>query len=130
MSPGALGQPQHLCANPDAPLVQRSDGDLVALSRLAQQVLLRNLAAIQDQFTGAAGANAQLVFLAAHGKSRRVLFYQKGRDAAIACRRIEGGKDDKQPGLACVRDPKLAPVEAEAACNRLGAGLEGKGVGA
>ena len=105
MAPRALGQAQHLRADSDAPLIQRFDGDLVAFARLAQHVLFWNQAVVEDQLAGAAGANPQLVFLAAHGEARRALLNQKCGDAAVTGRRIECGEDDKQARLARIADP-------------------------
>ena len=48
----ALGHPHHLGPDADAALVQRLDGDLVALAHLAQDVVLGHAHALQDQLAG------------------------------------------------------------------------------
>src|SRR5262249_19766595 len=56
----ALRQPDHLRADADAPLVQRLDGDLVALADLAEDVRARHAAVVEDQLARAARADAEL----------------------------------------------------------------------
>ena len=65
----ALGQAEHLRADADAAFVQRLDRDLVALADFAEHLRLRHDAVFEDQFAGAAGADAELVFLLADGES-------------------------------------------------------------
>ena len=48
----AAGDADHLRADADAPLVERLDGDLVALADLAEHVLLRHAAVFEDQLAG------------------------------------------------------------------------------
>ena len=108
-----LGKADHLRADSDASLVQRLDGGLVALARLAEHVLARHAAVLEDQLAGAARANAQLVFLLADGESGETALDQKRRDAPIARRGIDCREHDEEVGFVAVGDPQLAAVQDE-----------------
>ena len=55
----AARQADHLRADADAALVERLDGDLVALAHLAHHVFPRHAAVVQDQLAGRGRANAR-----------------------------------------------------------------------
>src|SRR5579862_2672548 len=76
----ALGESHHLRADADAPFVQRLDRDLVAFADLAEDARPRDGALLEDQLAGAAGADAQLVFLLADRKPRRAALHEKRGD--------------------------------------------------
>ena len=101
----------HLRADADAAGVERLDRDLVALADRAEHVLLRHLACVEEQFGGAAGADAELVLLLPHGESLEAALDNERRDPLVAGRRVHGREDDEDPRLGAVRDPELPAVE-------------------
>src|SRR5581483_9510741 len=109
--PSAACQAAHLCANSDAALVQRFDGDLVALPSFAQQVVAGNTTILEDELAGAGGTNAQLVFFLADRETGEVLLHQKRGDATISGTRIYGGEENEETGFLGIGDPQLAAIE-------------------
>ena len=105
------GEADHLGANPDPSLVQRFDGYLVALAGLADEVRGGDPAVFENQFAGAAGADAELLFLPAHGEAVVAAFDEKGGDAAVPGGRIGVGEDDEQIRLERVGDEELAAAD-------------------
>src|SRR5207249_10146775 len=53
----------HLRSDADASLVEGLDCNLVAFSKLTQNICLRNTAIFEDQFAGARSADAEFIFL-------------------------------------------------------------------
>src|SRR5262249_25624419 len=109
--PASLRNTDHLRADSDSALIQRFNGNLVAFSRLAEHIRLRNPAILQDQLTGAGGANAELVFFFPDGKSGEVALYQESRNPFIPLIGIEIRKNNKNSCLERVRDPQLAAIQ-------------------
>ena len=126
----ALRQADHLRANADAPFVERFNRHLVALADLAEHAGARDAAVFEQQFAGAAGADAQLVFLPAHRESRQLAFDEERRDAAIAGLRVHRREHDEEACLLAVGDPELAAVEHKPVRRFGGAGAQRKGVAA
>src|SRR5205085_1066771 len=108
---GATGHADHLRADADASAVERIDRVLVALSRLADDVLRRHFDAIEDELRRARGADAHLVFLLADREAGKALLDDERGDALVARRRIRVREDHEYPRLGAVRDPHLAAVE-------------------
>ena len=109
----ALREPDHLRADADAAFVERFDGDLVALADLAEHVALRHAAVFEDQLAGAAGADAELVFLLADREAGQAALDEERGDAAVAGLGIDGREHDEEVGFVAVGDPELAAVEHE-----------------
>ena len=128
--PCALGEAEHLRADADAAFVEGLDGDLVAFAGLAEHVLGRDVAILEDDLAGRGGANAELVFFLADGKSDGVFFDEEGGDAFVSGRGVEGREDDEHASFAGVGDPQLLAVEDVAVGAFFGPGLQGEGVGA
>src|SRR6185436_7931453 len=84
-----LGKPEHLRTNANPAFIQRLDGDLVALADFAEDTVYRHCAVLEDQLTGAAGADAELVFLLANREAGRTAVDQERRDPAIAGVRVD-----------------------------------------
>ena len=53
-------------------------GDFKALPLCSQQIFLRNMAVLENQFIGGRTADSHLIFLRSEAESRRSLFYNKG----------------------------------------------------
>src|SRR5262249_13473308 len=85
-------------------------------------------AVFENQLTGGAGANAELVLLLADGETIETLFDQERRDAAIALFRSDVCENDEQAGLGAVGDPELAAVENEMVTALFGSGRQREGV--
>src|SRR5207302_8302039 len=100
---GAAGHAEHLCADADATLVQRLDGDLVALAGLAQDVLLRHAAVFEDQLARGGGPDAELVLLLADGEAGEVALDEKGGNALVAGVGVGVGEDDEDTRFMGVR---------------------------
>jgi hypothetical protein len=99
---------------PMRPFVERLDRDLVALADLAEDLRLRHDAVLEDQLAGAAGADAELVFLLADGESRRAAIDDERGDAAVAGIGIDVREHDEHVRFVAVGDPQLAAVDREA----------------
>src|SRR6185436_15654216 len=95
----------------DTALVERFDGNLVSLADLAEHARARHSAIVEEQFAGAARANAELVFLPADGESWRPSFDDEGGDPAIPGIGIHARKHDEQVRFVGVRDPHLPPAQ-------------------
>ena len=108
--PSAAGQADHLRADADAAFVQRFDGDLVALAGLAQHVFFGHAAVFENQFAGGRGADAELVFFLANGKSGKIFFDQKCGDAFVSGGGIDGGEEHKQPASLALVIQSLRPL--------------------
>ena len=126
----ALRQAEHLRADADAALVERLDRDLVALADLAEHVGRGHDAVVEEQLAGAAGADAELVFLLADGEAGRAALDEERRDAVVAGVGIDGGEDDEEVGLVGVGDPQLAADERVGVAVVDGARLQREGVAA
>src|SRR3546814_9227503 len=75
---------------------------------------------LEDQLGGGGAAHADLVDLLPDGKTRHVLFNQKGGDAARSRLGRRLGIDDQRVGAGRVGDPELGAVEDVAALNQIG----------
>ena len=94
-----------------------------AAAHLAQHVLRRHLAVLEDQLAGVRAAHAELVELLGRAEAREALLDDEGRDAACGPAVGVGlGIDDQDLGLGAVGDPHLAAVEDEAVALLLGPG--------
>src|SRR5207237_10750836 len=94
------------------------EGDLVSLADLAQHVLDRNLAVLEDERSGGAAPDPELVLLASLGEpGRAALDDHRGELLAVDLE-----KDDVHVGEAAVRDPHLAAVDEVGAAVRRKAG--------
>ena len=114
----AGGQAEHMRTDADAPLVQRLDGDLVALAGLAEDAVSRGGAVLEDQLACATGSNAQLVFLLADCETGGAAFDQERRYSSITRLGIDVRKDDEEVGLVAVGDPELTAVHDVVAAAR------------
>lgn len=126
--PGAEGEAGHLGGDADAALVEDADGVLVALAALAEDVLLGDVDVVEVEDAGAAGADAELLFLLGNGEALGALFDDEGGNALVALGRVEVGEDEEDAGLHGVCDPHLGAVEDEAVGGLGGAGGQGEGV--
>ena len=126
----ALREAEHLRADADAAFVERFDRDLVALADLAEDLRLRHHAVFEHQLAGAAGADAELVFLLADRESRRAAIDDERGDAAVARIGIDVGEHDEHVRFVAVGDPQLAAVDREAVALFGGARRHREGVAA
>src|SRR5271167_4627521 len=78
---GALRHAQPQRGNGDAPAVEDLHGVHKAIAFLAQQVLGRDLAVLEDQLRGITGAQAKLVLFLTGAKSLGSLLNRKGRES-------------------------------------------------
>src|SRR4029450_9661308 len=99
----ALGQSDHLRANPNSPFVERLDGDLVSLTDLAKHVLFLYHAVFHYQLACRAGADTELVLFLAHGKAGEIFLNQEGGNSAIALVGSHVGKNDEQARFVAIR---------------------------
>jgi hypothetical protein len=127
---GSLGEADHLGADADAALVEGLDGDLVPLADLAEHVLRRDEAILEDQLAGARRADPELVLLLAEGEARKPLLDEEGGDALVTLGRVDRREDDEEGALGGVGDPQLAAVEDPAPLLALGPRPERERVGA
>ena len=79
----------------------------MTLARLPQQILHRHLAIGEHQRAGRRSADAQLMFLRAHGQPRGTRLHQESGKLLA----VDLGKDGKQAGDACIRNPHLFAIE-------------------
>src|SRR4029079_13920628 len=77
----AGGETDHLRSDADAALVEGFDRGLVAFADLTQDVRLGHAAILEDPFAGAAGTDAELVFLLADRESGGAALDDEGGDA-------------------------------------------------
>jgi hypothetical protein len=126
----ALRQADHLRANPDAPLVQGFDGDLVALAGLAEDAVLRHQTVFEQQLAGAAGADAEFVLFLADREPLGAALDDERGDAAIPGLRVDVREHEEDVGFVAVGDPQLAAVDDIPVPGFGRARLERKGVAA
>src|ERR1035437_10746713 len=124
----ALRLAEHLRADPDAPVVERLDGDLVSLTHGAKHVLCGHFDAVEDQLRRARRANTELVLPLAHFEARKLPLDDERRDPLVALVRIDVREDDEHPRLRAIRDEELASGEDPLAVALLGARREAEGV--
>ena len=109
--PRALRQPKHLRADADASLVQRLDGNLVALARLAEHV---GGGDPQSSKMSSQVMEARMPSLSSFlptEKPGKSLLHEERGDALVAGTAIDGGEDEEEPGLLGVGDPQLPSVQ-------------------
>src|SRR5688500_3769271 len=121
---GTSGDPDHLRANTDAPLVQRLDRDLVPLAYRAQHVLLWHLTRVEDELRGARRTNAEFVLLFSYRKAGEAALHNECRDPLVTRGRVRVREHDVDLGLCAVRDPHLPSREHPAIARALGARRE------
>src|SRR5262245_55383077 len=126
----ALRQADHLRADADAPLVERFDRNLVALADLAEDVVARHGAVLEQQLARAAGADPELVFLPANREARKTALHEKGGDSAVTGRWIHRSEHDDEIGFRAVGDPQFPAGEPPIAAALDCAGREREGVAA
>uniref|UniRef100_A0A2M4BVI5 Uncharacterized protein n=1 Tax=Anopheles marajoara TaxID=58244 RepID=A0A2M4BVI5_9DIPT len=107
----ALRQPDHLCSDTDAALVQETGRVLIALAELAQNVLLRNAHIIHMERAGTGSADTELALALAHGEALVLALHDERRDATVTGRRIRIGHNQEHTGQVRVGDPHLCPVQ-------------------
>ena len=106
-----MGNPQSLGSNPDTAAVKGCHGNLEALAQSAQEVFLRNLDVVEDQFSRSGGTDPQFVVMIAEGKTGHAFFEDKGTDAARTCVGIGDSKDNVRISFAAVGNENLVAVE-------------------
>src|SRR5437867_76437 len=111
-------------------LERGSRGRTVCARLAAEAVVERNVAVLKDDLRGVAGADAQLLLLAAHAQPRRVLLDQERGDPRWAFRRVGVGVDDVVVGDAAVGAELLGAVEHVAVAHARRARLHRQRVGA
>ena len=84
-----------------------------AAADLAEHVLLRYLAILEQQFAGVGAAHAELVEFLRGGKSLHALFDDEGGHAARAGVEVGLGVDHQRVGDGTVGDPHLVAVERQ-----------------
>lgn len=126
--PGTQRQTRHLRRDADAAFVQETNGVLVPLPLLAQQLVPRDLDVVEGEDHRATRPNAQFLLLLRHVEPGGALLHDKGRDALVPLFRVQVREDDIQTGLGAVRDPHLRPVDPVAVCRFHGLGLQREGV--
>src|SRR5262249_53767801 len=108
---GPLRDTHHLSPDPDTPFIQGFDGDLVALAHFSEYVFRANRAILEDQFTGRACSNAELVLFLADCKTREITLNQKRCDPSIALFGSNIGKHNEHARFRTIGDPELAAVQ-------------------
>src|SRR5207244_3554821 len=89
------------------PDVEDVEGDLVALADLAEDILDRHPALLEDERRRRAAADAELVLLAALGEAGRAALDDERREMGA----VDLEEHDEDVGEAAVRDPHLAAVD-------------------
>ena len=123
MPKGSAGQDQAL-------EVQARHQDAGTAADLAQDVLRRHLAVLEDELAGVRAAHPELVELLRGLEARHPLLDDEGRDALGSGRGVGLRVDDEGLRLRPVGDPHLGAVEDEAVAAALGAGAHRDDVGA
>ena len=95
------------CAQLEAADVQNVEGDDVSFADLAEHVLHRHLAVVQDERRGGRAADAHLLFFGADGEAGEVLLDQEGGELLA----VDLGEDGEQVGEVGVGDPHLLAVQ-------------------
>ena len=111
-------------------VVEAGHQHLDALADLAEHVLLRHFAVVEEQRIGVGAAHAELVEMCAEGEALEALLDEEGGHAARAGFRIGLGVDHQHVGVAAVGDPHLRAVEHVAVALLVGAQLHADDVGA
>ncbi len=124
----AAGQPDHLRADADAALVQRLDGNFVALADLPHHIRFRDPAVIQDQLARGGCAYPELVLLLANGEAGEIPFDDEAGDAAIPGFRFCVCEHEEDAGFVAVCDPELAAVQDVVAALLGGASGQREGI--
>src|SRR6185503_18590806 len=81
------------------------------LVEAAEQVIHGHAHVLEHDLGGLRGADAELVFLLAHGQAGRALLDHERGLAAVAERRVDGRDDDVDVGDAAVGDEDLGAVQ-------------------
>ena len=87
--------------------VENVEGDDVAFADVAENVLHRHLAVVQDERRSGRAANAHLLFFVADGEAGEILLDQE-RGELLA---VNFGEDGEQVGEVGVGDPHLLAVQ-------------------
>ncbi|MGY4454234.1 hypothetical protein ACVWZR_008894 [Bradyrhizobium sp. i1.3.1] len=122
--------PERAARQHRALVIEAGHQHLDALADLAEHVLLRHLALVEEQRIGVGAAHAELVEMLAVGEPLEALFDQEGGHAARARLRIGLGIDDQHVGVAAIGDPHLRAVEHVTVAALVGAQLHRNDVGA
>ena len=125
-----LHQPERPCGEHGALVVEAGHQHADPLPHLAEHVLLRHFAILEDELAGLRAAHAELVEFLRDRESRERLLDDEGGDPARAGVGIGLGVDDERIRLRPVGDPELRAVQEEAVAALLGAELHGDDVGA
>src|SRR5271165_4562120 len=91
----------------EAAHVQNVEGDDVPLADVAQHVLHRHLAVVEDEWRGRGAANAHLLLLVADRETGEVLLHQESGKLFA----VDLGEDGEQVGEVGVGDPHLFAVQ-------------------
>ena len=108
---GALRQADRQRGDPDAAAVEHLQRVDEALPFLAEQLVGRHAAVVEDDFARVAGAHAELVLFLAGRHARRPVFDDEGRDAAMSLRPVGHGDDDHHAADPAVGDERLGAVD-------------------
>ena len=100
-----------LCGDTDAPTLQTTQGDAIALALFADQVLCRNAAVIKVDLRGVAAVLAQLVFQPRHYIARSVSRHQKRAHAFFARAFVGDGNHDRYIRILAAGDKLLHAVK-------------------
>src|SRR5687768_8515799 len=97
--PNASRSFAYATAASSAPCVQRLDRDLVPLPHLAEDVLLRHLAPVEQELGRRRGPDPELVLLLPHREAGEVALDEERGDPAVAGGRVDGREHDVDAGL-------------------------------
>ena len=100
-----------LRGNADAPTLQATQGDLVALALLTQPVLNRNAALVKVDLRRVAAVLTQLVLQAGHPIAWRVGRHQKGAHALFASTPVGHSHDDGHVAMLAAGDELLHAID-------------------
>ena len=110
--------------------IEDVEGDLMAFALLAEEVLHRHLAVVEDDLGGGRAFDAELLLFGADDQAGEALLDQEGGEMLL----VDLGEDGEQLGKAAVGDELLGAVQdivlAVVGEHRRGLGAEGVAAGA
>src|SRR5436190_7127535 len=106
-----LGQSQPLSADARPRAVEDPHRDPEPLALLAEQVVRRHAAVVEEQLAGRRALDPHLRLDPADLEARRLRLDHEGRDARVTGRGVGLGEDDVDPGNAGVGDEPLGAVD-------------------
>src|SRR5262245_30958376 len=107
----ALANPHTTGCNTVAAVIQSGHGDFKAVTHLAQQLIRRNAAVLEDELASIGSAQTKLAMHVAGGKPRGATLYEKGPNTTMPLTLISLCEDDRQASHSPIGNPNFMPIK-------------------